>query len=64
MVESLDTDRPRVVDDDAVAAVQAVLSELDTGASTDLRRATDDLRRNVHAAGGKTIREALGPRDP
>ena len=64
LVESVDTDRPRVVDDDAVATVEAVLTELDTRASTDLRQATDTIRRDLHSARGKTIREALGPRDP
>jgi hypothetical protein len=64
LVQSLDTGRPRVVDDDAVATVEAVLTELDTRASTDLRQATDTIRRDLHTARGKTIREALGPRDP
>jgi hypothetical protein len=64
LVESLDTDRPRVVDDDAVATVEAVLTELDTRASPDLRQATTTLRRDLQTARGRTIREALGPRDP
>jgi hypothetical protein len=64
LVESLETDRPRVVDDDAVATVDAVLTELDTRASPDLRQATETLRRDLQAARGGTIREALGPRDP
>ena len=63
LVESLDTDRPRVVDAPAVAAVQAILTELDTRASAELRRATGDLRGDLHAVRGKTIREVLGPRD-
>ena len=63
LVESIDTDRPRVVDAGAIAAVEAILTELDTQASADLRQATGDLRRDVHAVRGKTIREALGPHD-
>jgi hypothetical protein len=53
-----------VVDDDLVATVEAVLTELDTRASPDLRQATDTLRRDLQTARGRTIREALGPRDP
>lgn len=64
LVESLAAGRPRVVDDAAVAAVETVLTELDTRASTDLRQATDTIRRDLHTARGKTIRDALGPRDP
>jgi hypothetical protein len=59
LVESLDTDRPRVVDADAVSTVEAILIELDTRASAKLRRATSDLRRDLHAIRGKTIREVL-----
>jgi hypothetical protein len=58
LVESLG---PRVVD---VAGVEAVLTELDARASPDLRQATDTLRRDLQTARARTIREALGPRDP
>jgi len=53
-----------VVDDDAVATVEDVLTELDTRAGPDLHQATDTLRRDLQTARGRTIREALGPRDP
>jgi hypothetical protein len=63
LVESLETGRPRVVDDDVVVAVEALLTELDTRASTDLRRATDTIRQDLQSARGKTIREILGAPD-
>jgi hypothetical protein len=63
LIESLGTGRPRVIDDAAIAPVQAVLTELDTRASTELRGATAEVGRDLQAASGKTVRQALGPRE-
>jgi hypothetical protein len=60
LIESLDTGHPRVIDDAATAAVQAVLTELDTRASSGLRSAAAEFWHDIEAARGKTIRQALG----
>jgi hypothetical protein len=62
LVESRDTDRPRVIDDDILATATAVLAELETRASPGLRQAIHEARQELHTARGKTIRDALGPR--
>jgi len=63
LIESLDNDHPRVIDDSALEPVQAALTELDTRGSAELRGATAEIRQDVAGVRGKTIRQALGPRD-
>ena len=64
LIESLGSDRPRVIDASVIASVQAALTELETQGSAGLRGAITEIRRDLQAALGQTIRQALGPRQP
>ena len=64
LIESLDSGRPRVIDASVIASVQAVLTELETLGSAGLRGAITEIRRDLQAALGQTIRQALGSRQP
>ena len=61
LIKSLDSDQPRLVDDTTTTAVQAVLTELDTRASTKLRRASDTIRRDLNAARVRPSARSLAP---
>lgn len=62
LIESLDSDRPRVIGQPVAVPVQAALAELDARGSAALRGATAEIRQDLQAALGQTIRQALGPR--
>jgi hypothetical protein len=64
LIESLDSGRPRVIDESVINSVQAVLTELETLGSAGLRSAITEIRRDLRAAVGQTIRQALGPAGP
>ena len=64
LIESLDSNHPRVIDQAAIDQVRTALTELDTQGSAELRGATAEIRQDLQAALGKTILQALGPRQP
>jgi hypothetical protein len=62
LIESLDSERPRVIDQSAMDPVEAALAELDARGSAGLRGATAEIRQDLQSALGKTVLQVLGPR--
>ena len=63
LIESLSTHQPGVIDAALTDPLVAALHEVDTRASEGLRSAIAEIRAGLERLQGRTILQALGPRD-
>ncbi len=63
LIESTEEGHHRPLTGNDLAAAEAVLSELEKGASTGLREVIAEVRSDLRAGLGRTVLQILGPRD-